>query len=87
MGLERPGRQLALLLLMGLVGAPVLLALLAEHPGLFDPNHYYNLARNLVAGRGFVIDYIWQYHQAPVDVTHPIDLLDAVGGAVSRRSA
>lgn len=24
-------------------------------------------------GRGFVIDYIWQYHQHPADVTHPID--------------
>ncbi len=72
MGLERPGRQLALLLLVGWL-VRVLLVLLAEHPGLFDPNHYYNLARNLVAGRGFVIDYIWQYHQAPADVTHPID--------------
>ena len=72
MGLERPGRQLALLLLVGWL-LRLALALLAEHPGLFDPNHYYNLARNLVAGRGFVIDYIWQYHQAPADVTHPID--------------
>ena len=71
-GLERPGRQLALLLFVGWL-LRLVLALLAEHPGLFDPNHYYNLARNLVAGRGFVIDYIWQYHHAPADVTHPID--------------
>ncbi len=71
-GLGRPGRQLALLLLVGWL-VRLVLALLAEHPGLFDPNHYYNLARNLVAGRGFVIDYIWQYYQAPADVTHPID--------------
>lgn len=71
-GLERPGRQLALLLLVGWL-ARVALALLAEHPGLFDSNHYYLLARNLVEGRGFVIDYIWQYHQQPADVTHPID--------------
>ena len=87
MGLERPGRQLALLLLVGWL-VRVLLALLAEHPGLFDPNHYYNLARNLVAGRGFVIDYIWQYHQAPADVTHPIDYwmpLAAIWPAIGMR--
>ena len=71
-GLERPGRQLALLLLVGW-SARLVLALLAEHPGLYDPNHYYILARNLVEGRGFVIDYIWQYHRPPADVTHPID--------------
>lgn len=71
-GLERPGRQLALLLLVGWL-ARLALALLAEHPGLFDSNHYYLLARNLVEGRGFVIDYIWQYQQRPADVTHPID--------------
>lgn len=45
----------------------------APHPGIADPNHYYNLAQNLREGRGFVIDYIWQYHHPPGDVTHPID--------------
>ncbi len=69
---QRPGRQLALLLIAGW-SLRLILALLAEHPGLFDPNHYHNLARSLAAGRGFVIDYIWQYHQAPADLTHPID--------------
>ena len=61
-----------MLLLVGWL-ARLALALLAEQPGLFDPNHYYLLARNLVEGRGFVIDYIWQYQQQPADVTHPID--------------
>lgn len=37
-GLERSGRQLALLLLVGWL-LRVVLAVLAEHPGLFDPNH------------------------------------------------
>ena len=80
-------RWYVLLLVAGLL-VRLGLALLAEHPGLFDPNHYYNLARNLAGGRGFVIDYIWQYHQKPADVTHPIDYwmpLAAVWPAVSMR--
>lgn len=63
--------------LAGVLGIALLirliLAALAPHPGIADPNHYYNLARNLAEGRGFVIDYIWQYHNAPATVTHPID--------------
>jgi hypothetical protein len=51
----------------------LILASLAPHPGVADPNHYYNLAQSLRAGRGFAIDYIWQYHTPPADVTHPID--------------
>ena len=80
-------RWYVLLLVAGLL-LRLGLALLATHPGLFDPNHYYNLARNLVDGRGFVIDYIWQYHQSPADVTHPIDYwmpLAAVWPAISMR--
>lgn len=64
------------------------LALLAEHPGQYDPNHYYNLARNLAEGRGFVVDYIWQFHHKPQSVTHPIDYwmpLAAVWPALSMR--
>ena len=49
------------------------LATQAPTPGIADPTHYYNLGRNLAAGRGFVIDYIWQYHTPPADVTHPDD--------------
>lgn len=50
-----------------------IVAVVAPHPGISDSNHYYNLARNLADGRGFVIDYIWQYHTPPLDVTHPTD--------------
>ncbi len=75
------------LLVAGLL-VRLVLGLLAEHPGLFDPNHYYNLARNLAEGRGFVVDYIWQFHQRPADVTHPVDYwmpLAAVWPALSMR--
>jgi 4-amino-4-deoxy-L-arabinose transferase-like glycosyltransferase len=48
-------------------------AYLAPHPGISDSNHYYNMARNLAEGRGFVIDYIWNYYTKPADVTHPED--------------
>jgi hypothetical protein len=33
-----------------------------RHPGIADPNHYYNLGVQLVKGHGFYIDYIWQYY-------------------------
>lgn len=67
-----PLRRFALIIAAGLI-VRLVLAAFAQHPGISDPNHYYNLARSLLEGRGFVIDYIWQYHQPPADVTHPID--------------
>lgn len=65
----------AAVLLILLLGFAVRLGLAATapHPGIADPNHYYNLAQSLRQGRGFVIDYIWQYHHPPAGVTHPID--------------
>ena len=65
-------RPYILLFVAGLL-VRVGLALLAEHAGLFDPNRHYNLARNLAEGRGFVVDYFWQYQQRPTAVTHAID--------------
>jgi len=45
-----------------------------EHPGLWDPTHYYLLGRNLLQGKGFTIDYIWHYLSGPpAGVSHPID--------------
>ncbi len=49
------------------------LAAFVDHPGIADPNHYYNLGRELVAGHGFQIDYIWQFYARPDAVVHPID--------------
>ncbi len=64
--------QVGLLLLAGFF-LRFALATAAPHPGIADSNHYYNLARNLADGRGFVIDYIWQYNSPPEGVTHPTD--------------
>ncbi|MBN2470764.1 MAG: glycosyltransferase family 39 protein [Anaerolineae bacterium] len=65
-------------LIMGLVFGVALalrLVLLArvEFPGLWDPLHYAMLGENLLAGRGFTIDYIWHFAGNPAGVTHPID--------------
>jgi 4-amino-4-deoxy-L-arabinose transferase-like glycosyltransferase len=46
------------------------LALKATHPGHGDYAFYYTLAQNIVSGRGFVIDYIWQYLTIPATITH-----------------
>lgn len=70
--LTNPVIQVMLVFAAGLL-VRLALASFAPHPGVADPNHYYNLARNLADGRGFVIDYIWQYHSPPPGVTHPID--------------
>lgn len=44
-----------------------------QHPGIADPNHYYNLALRLLDGQGFTIDYIWQFYNPPQSITHPED--------------
>jgi 4-amino-4-deoxy-L-arabinose transferase-like glycosyltransferase len=46
---------------------------ISQHPGLWDPTEYYNLAVNLHAGRGFTLDYIWSFADHPASVTHPFD--------------
>lgn len=72
MGIQRLPRAFWVLFALGLA-ARLTAAALAPGPGIGDPTHYYNLARNLADGRGFVIDYIWQYHNPPPDITHPED--------------
>jgi hypothetical protein len=52
----------------------VLTALPQEQPHYFDAYFYYNVAENLHLGRGFVVDFIWNYLQAPATVTHPSNL-------------
>ena len=44
-----------------------------KHPGIADPNEYYNVGRSLAEGHGFQTDYIWQYYNPPDSVVHPID--------------
>jgi len=48
----------------------VLLATTVQHPGRADHAFYYTVAENLVDGRGFVIDYIWNYLGHPATITH-----------------
>ena len=52
----------------------VLTALPQEQPHYFDAYFYYNVAENLHLGRGFVVDFIWNYLQVPATVTHPSNL-------------
>jgi hypothetical protein len=70
-----PSKSIGLLavFLLALV-VRVLTALPQEQPHYFDAYFYYNVAENLHLGRGFVVDFIWNYLQAPVTVTHPSNL-------------
>lgn len=45
----------------------------SDHPGLWDPTEYYNLAVNVHEGDGFTLDYIWSFANNPEAVTHPLD--------------
>lgn len=55
------------------LGPRLVFWLISQHPGLWDPTEYYNLAANLRAGRGFTLDYIWTFVNDPSSVTHPLD--------------
>jgi hypothetical protein len=48
----------------------LLLASKVQHPGYFDSTFYFNVAENLVDGRGAQIDWIWNYLYKPDTVTH-----------------
>ena len=43
---------------------------MVKYPGWGDYAFYYTVASNLVAGRGFVIDYIWHFWSRPESLTH-----------------
>lgn len=77
-----PTRNLILIVLGALVLRLVLLVFV-HHPGISDPNHYYNVGANLATGRGYVIDYIWQYNNPPDAVTHPDDYRTPLTGVLA----
>jgi hypothetical protein len=52
----------------------MVLALPQRQPHYFDAYYYYNVAENLQLGRGFVVDFIWNYLDTPTTVTHPSNL-------------
>lgn len=78
----RAGRWLVAICLGALLlrGA---LALFAEHPGVADPNHYYNLGRQLLAGHGFETDYLWHYYNPPATINHPDDFWQPLAGVLA----
>jgi len=49
-------------------------ALPQQQPHYFDAYYYSDVAENLHLGRGFVVDFIWNYLEAPHTVTHPSNL-------------
>ncbi len=64
-----------ILIVLGALLLRVILAQWVSHPGIGDPNHYYNLGRFLVDGRGFIMDYVWHYNDPPPagTLTGPFD--------------
>lgn len=62
-----------LLIVIGALLLRLAVLLFVQHPGIADPNHYYNLGLRLVEGRGLTIDYIWQYFGPPPALVHVED--------------
>jgi Dolichyl-phosphate-mannose-protein mannosyltransferase len=61
------------LIVIGAFALRVACLIFVQHPGIADPNHYYNLGVRLAEGHGFTIDYIWHYKQPPATIVHPDD--------------
>ncbi|MDH4207548.1 MAG: glycosyltransferase family 39 protein, partial [Anaerolineae bacterium] len=70
---DRVWRDLSVIFLLALA-VRVVLALPQQQPNYFDAYYYYNVAENLQLGRGFTVDFIWNYLDAPPAVTHPSNL-------------
>jgi hypothetical protein len=68
----KPWQALALIVLASLA-LRLALSPLITHPGIGDPNHYYNLGLRLARGQGYTIDYIWQYNAVYEGVVHEDD--------------
>jgi hypothetical protein len=65
--------ELALVFLCALA-VRIVLALPQQQPHYFDAYYYYDVAENLQRGRGFEVDFIWNYLDSPKRVTHPSNL-------------
>ncbi len=81
----RRGFWPVIIVLLALMPRLVLWAL-SDHPGLWDPTEYYNLAVNLHQGGGFTLDYIWSFANDPQAVTHPLDHWLPLSGIVAAGS-
>ncbi len=70
--LSRTLYRLALIFVLAILFR-LILAQFVHHPGIADPNHYYNVGRELAAGNGFQVDYVWEFYNHPTVVVHPED--------------
>lgn len=68
-----PGAAMLGVFLLALV-VRALTALPLEQPGYFDAYYYYDVAENLYLGRGFVVDFLWNYLDNPPSMSHPSHL-------------
>ncbi|HEX3052343.1 MAG TPA: glycosyltransferase family 39 protein [Aggregatilineaceae bacterium] len=59
------------------------LLIFVKHPGIADPNHYYNLGRQIIAGNGLETDYLWHYYNPPDHITHPDDFWMPFAGVIA----
>ncbi len=69
--LRPPMVRLLFICMLALLMRAALMSAWVRHPGIADPNHYYNMGVRLVEGHGFTIDYIWQYNAPPASIVHP----------------
>lgn len=64
-------RWLLLLIFLLAVGVRTAAASQLAAPAGFDAQYYFMVARNLAAGRGLVVDAIWQFLDQPRGLPHP----------------
>jgi len=71
------------LICLAALGLRIALLAFVHHPGIADPNHYYNLAVQIVGGHGLTIDYIWDWHNPPPAVVHLDDYWMPLTGVIA----
>jgi 4-amino-4-deoxy-L-arabinose transferase-like glycosyltransferase len=78
-------RSFFILGLICLAGLALRLVLLPSvpHPGIADPNHYYQVGKSLVEGRGFMLDFLWQYNNPPADIVHEMDYWNPLAAVIT----
>jgi hypothetical protein len=80
--MKRPHQILLGIIIGGFLLRLILLQFI-QHPGLNDPNHYYNLGVRLLHGEGFTMDYLWHYYNPPESMVHPFDFWQPLAGILA----
>ncbi len=83
---EKQAHRWLVLICVGAFVFRLALLPIAQHPGIGDPNHYYNLGQRLLDGHGFTIDYIWAFNRPYEQIEHPEDFWMPATGAVTALS-